>query len=102
MRPLSKIAPEWWDYTTLEPQLLNEVAKLTEKDIAQLGRPGFTVKFYDTIESFYLVEALGYVDAWLKATASEPAGICAPIGPTEQLPLVAMISKGIEDSSVPM
>jgi glucosamine-6-phosphate deaminase len=31
------------------------------------------------------------VQAWREATAARPAGICGPIGPTEQLPLVARI-----------
>jgi glucosamine-6-phosphate deaminase len=47
------------------------------------------VKFYDTLESFCMNEALEYISAWRQATASRPAGICGPIGPTEQLPLVA-------------
>jgi glucosamine-6-phosphate deaminase len=91
MRNLSKIAPEWWDYTTLDPALLADAAKLTEKDVAQLARPGFTVRFYDTLEEFYAAEALEYVSSWQQATASKPAGVCGPIGPTEQLPIVAQI-----------
>lgn len=96
MRPISKVAPGWWDYTTLDEQLLRDVALLTEKDLLQLSRPGFTVKFYETIESFYLAEALDYINAWRGATASNPTGICGPIGPTEQLPLVAMLVNDME------
>ncbi len=91
MYPISKIAPGWWDYTTLDRDLLDEAARLTEKDIAGLARDGFTIKFYDTIEDFYLAEALEYITAWQQATESEPAGLCGPIGPTEQLPLVARL-----------
>ncbi len=91
MRRISKIAPQWWDYTTLDEEILRDAAKLTVKDVEQLSRPGFTVKFYDTRESFYLAEALEYIHAWKQATDSEPAGIVGPIGPTEQLPLVAQI-----------
>ncbi len=91
MRRISKIAPQWWDYTTLDEEILKDAAKLTVKDVEQLSRPGFTVKFYDTRESFYLAEALEYIHAWKQATDSEPAGIVGPIGPTEQLPLVAQI-----------
>ncbi|MES2200630.1 MAG: glucosamine-6-phosphate isomerase [candidate division FCPU426 bacterium] len=90
-RPLSKLAPAWWDYTTLEPSILKDAAKLEIRDLAQLARPGFQVSFYDTIEDFYLAEALEYVTAWKQATESKPVGICGPIGPTEQLPLVARI-----------
>ena len=47
--------------------------------------------FYETLEDFYLAEALEYIHAWKQATAEQPAGICGPIGPTEQLPLVARL-----------
>ncbi len=90
-RPLSSIAPGWWDYTTLDPALIREAAALTARDVAQLSRPGFRVVFYDTLEDFYLAEALEYIQAWKQATAAQPVGICGPIGPTEQLPLVARL-----------
>lgn len=88
-RPLSKLAPGWWDYTTLDPQLLRDAAKLTSKDLEQLRRPGFDIVFYDTLEEFYCAEALEYIQAWQQSTPDNPVGICGPIGPTEQLPLVA-------------
>lgn len=97
-RPLSKIAPGWWDYTTLEADLLADAARLTEEDIPQLGRPGFRVVLYDTLEDFYLAEALEYVNAWRQATPDNPVGICGPIGPTEQLPLVARLVNDLEIS----
>ncbi len=90
-RPLSKVAPDWWDYTTLEPEIVSDAAKLTAKDLLELSRPGFRVTFYDTLEEFYLAEALEYIEAWKQAAPDNPAGICGPIGPTEQLPLVARI-----------
>ena len=91
MRRLSSIAPDWWDYTTLDRALIDDAARLTPRDLARLSRPGFTVVFYDTLEEFYLAEALEYVDAWRQSTDDSPVGICGPIGPTEQLPLVARI-----------
>jgi glucosamine-6-phosphate deaminase len=90
-RPISKVAPDWWDYTTLEPELLEDAAKLTEKTLLKLSRPGFQIHYYETLEDFYLAEALEYVEAWRQSTPDNPAGICGPIGPTEQLPLVARI-----------
>ena len=96
MRPLSKVAPDWWDYTTLDRQILDEAARLTAGDLVQLSRPGFQVVFYDTLEDFYLAEALEYVTAWRQATESDPVGICGPIGPTEQLPLVARLVNELE------
>jgi glucosamine-6-phosphate deaminase len=91
MRRLSTIAPDWWDYTTLDTDLIDAAAKLTPKDLARLSRPGFTVMLYDTLGEFYLAEALEYIDAWRQSTDDNPVGICGPIGPTEQLPLVARI-----------
>ena len=87
-RKLSSIAPDWWDYTTLEDDLISDAAALTPSDIQQLSRPGFRVVMYDTLEDFYLAEALEYIHAWREATADNPVGICGPIGPTEQLPLM--------------
>ncbi len=94
-RAISKLAPGWWDYTTLDTEILNDAAKLTARDLAQLSRPGFTVSFYDTVEEFYTAEALEYVAAWRRATPDNPAGVCGPIGPTEQLPLVARIVNAV-------
>ncbi len=90
-RRLSSIAPGWWDYTTLDADLIDEVARLTASDVERLSRPGFRVVFHDTLEDFYVAEALEYVDAWRRSTDDDPVGICGPIGPTEQLPLVARI-----------
>jgi len=91
MRALSIISADWWDYTTLDREILNAAARLTPDDFEGLSREGFTVKMYATLEDFYLAEALEYIDAWRQATESQPAGICGPIGPTEQLPLVARL-----------
>ena len=95
-RPLSAIAPDWWDYTTLDAEVINAAARLSPRDLARLSRPGFTVVLYDTIEVFYLAEALEYVHAWRQSTEDNPVGICGPIGPTEQLPLVARIVNALD------
>lgn len=95
-RPLSKIAPQWWDYTTLPKEMLDEVSRLSVKDIQNLSRDGFRVVMYDSIEDFWLAEALEYIEAWKQATPDEPVGICGPIGPTEQLPLVARLVNALE------
>lgn len=96
MRPLSKVAPDWWDYTTLDREILDDAARLSADDLLGLSREGFRVKVYDTVEDFYLAEALEYVHAWRQATPDRPAGICGPIGPTEQLPLVARLVNELE------
>ncbi|MBM3871222.1 MAG: glucosamine-6-phosphate isomerase [Verrucomicrobia bacterium] len=90
-RKFSSLAPAWWDYTTLDTDLIEAAAKLTPEKLLKLSRPGFKVVFYDTLEDFYCAEALEYIHAWKQATPDNPTGICGPIGPTEQLPLVARI-----------
>ena len=95
-RPISKVAPDWWDYTTLDSDLLADAARLAAEDIQQLAREGFAVAFYDTPEEFYLAEALEYIEAWRQSTPDNPTGICGPIGPTEQLPLVARLVNAME------
>ena len=95
-RPISKVAPGWWDYTTLDSEILDDAARLTPEGLEGLSRPGFTVKMYDTLEDFYLAEALEYIEAWRQSTPDNPAGICGPIGPTEQLPLVARLVNALD------
>jgi glucosamine-6-phosphate deaminase len=90
-RNLSTIAPGWWDYTTLDKDILDDAASLTVEGIQGLSREGFEVRLYDTLEELYLAEALEYIEAWKQATPDNPVGICGPIGPVEQLPLVAQL-----------
>lgn len=95
-RKLSSIAPDWWDYTTLDNDLIQAAARLTPEKMLKLSRPGFQVVFYDTLEEFYLAEALEYLAAWRQSTDDNPVGICGPIGPTEQLPLVARLVNALD------
>lgn len=37
-RKFSMLAPDWWDFTTLDDELLNDAAKLTPKDLLALSR----------------------------------------------------------------
>ena len=90
-RKLSSIAPDWWDYTTLDDDLIQAAARLSPQQMLRLSRRGFKVVFYDTLEEFYLAEALEYLTAWKQSSEDNPVGICGPIGPTEQLPLVARL-----------
>lgn len=91
MRAISKVAPEWWDYTTLDREILDDAAKINIDNLQSFERDGFKINIYDTIQELYCAEALEYITAWQQATAERPAGICGPIGPTEQLPLVAQM-----------
>ena len=90
-RKLSSIAADWWDFTTLDDEIIRDAAALTPEKMVKLSRPGFKVIMYDTLEEFYLAEALEYITAWKESTPDNPVGICGPIGPTEQLPLVARL-----------
>jgi glucosamine-6-phosphate deaminase len=100
-RKYSSVAPDWWDYTTLDLELIEAAAKLTPSAILKLSRPGFKVMFYDSLEDFYLAEALEYVTAWRQSTDDNPAGVCGPIGPTEHLPLVARIVNELQLTCAP-
>ena len=75
-RRLSSIAPEWWDYTTLDEEIIHDAAQLSVTDLEQLSRPGFKVVMYDTLEDFYLAEALEYIHSWRQSSRDNPVGIC--------------------------
>ncbi len=96
MRAISKLAPGWWDYTTLDRSILDEAAKITIDTLKDYERPGFKINIYDTIQEFYAAEALEYISAWKQATPERPCGVCGPIGPTEQLPIVAQMVNALE------
>ena len=95
-RKLSAISPDWWDYTTLDSDIVRDAAALTPEKMQKLSRPGFKVVMYDTLEDFYLAEALEYITAWKQSTPDNPVGLCGPIGPTEQLPLVARLVNALD------
>lgn len=96
MRKSSKVAEDWWDYTTLDDEILNDAARLTQNDLLKMSRPGFAIKVFDNLDLFYVSEALEYIDVWKRSTPDNPLGICGPIGPTEQLPLVAKIINDLD------
>ena len=74
-RKLSSISPDWWDYTTLDPGPHRSRRPRSRRAIVRtLSRPGFKVVMYDTLEDFYLAEALEYIDAWRQSTADNPVG----------------------------
>ena len=37
-RKLSILAPKWWDYTTLDDQILDDAAKLSAEDMLGLSQ----------------------------------------------------------------
>ena len=36
MRPISRVAPDWWDYTTLDREILDDAARLAADDLLPL------------------------------------------------------------------
>ena len=38
-RPLSSVAPDWWDYTTLDPELISDAARLAPLGALMNGAP---------------------------------------------------------------
>ena len=37
-RIISMLAEDWWDFTTLDEKILEDAAKLTERDLLELSR----------------------------------------------------------------
>ena len=95
MRATSKLAEGWWDYTTLDREILDAASRITIDTLKDWERPGFKINIYDNPQEFYSAEALEYVSAWKQATDDCPVAVCGPIGPTEQLPIVAQIVNAI-------
>jgi len=40
-RKISTLAPQWWDYTTLDDEILNDAARLAAENMAAGRREGF-------------------------------------------------------------
>ena len=72
MRAFSKISADWWDYTTLDREILDDAARITIDNIKSFERPGFKINLFDTFQEFYCAEALEYIRCWQKATADNP------------------------------
>ena len=96
MRPLSKVAPDWWDYTTLDREILDDAARLTADDLLQLARPGLRGRVLRHARRFLPGRGPGVHHRLAAGHGGPPAGICGPIGPTEQLPLVARLVNELE------
>lgn len=87
----SAVNNSWWDLTTLDQDLTMKAASLTLEDLKNLSNERCKVVFYDDLDDMFLSQALEYITTWQKATKDNPVGICGPIGPTRQLPIVAKL-----------
>lgn len=89
----------WWDYTSFirdNPEVKKWVERLSCDDLVALSRDGFTVRMYDDPQSFFYAEAMEYIETWRLSTSDNPTMICGPVGPVEQLPLVASIINDLQ------
>lgn len=82
---------DWTAYAAKHPGQMEDVRNLDLTDPRLNRRDGFRVKLYYSAQDFFVAEALEYVHALSRSTADNPVGFCGPVGPTEQLPLVAQI-----------
>ena len=97
MRRQSMIAPGWWDYTTLDRGHAGRRRAARRRRPARpqprrVSRSGSTTRSRTST----------WPRRWSTSTPggrrrpTRPAGICGPIGPTEQLPLVARLVNELE------
>ncbi len=104
-RPISKVAPGWWDYTTLDPHLLADAAQAhTERPACSCRATASKSRSTTRSKNSIVPKRWNTSASWQQATADNPVGICGPIGPTEQLPLVARIvnALGLEAAPCPL
>ena len=50
MRAFSKISQDWWDYTTLDRDILDAAARITLDTLKSYERPGFKINLYNTFQ----------------------------------------------------
>ncbi len=78
-RPLSRIAPGWWDYTTLDRDAAGRRRAADGRRPAAASPAGVSAcVFYDTLEEFYLAEALEYIDGLAAGDADDTGGHLRP------------------------
>lgn len=87
----SLVNENWWDFTSLDRELTQRAAALSLEDIIKLGNNQCEIKIYDSLDDMILSQALEYIKCWQQASESKPTGICGPVGPTRQLPIVAKL-----------
>ena len=76
-RPLSKVAPELVGRHDTRSGDSRRCGQTYRQGLEKLSRPGFQVVMYDTLEDFYLAEALEYIRAGGNRRAIIPRGFAA-------------------------
>ena len=46
MRAFSKISADWWDYTTLDREILDAASRITIENLKSFERPGFKINLF--------------------------------------------------------
>ncbi len=87
----SLVNPQWWDFTSLDQELINRASALSLQDLLALSSEYCDVRVYQNLDDMFLSQALEYITAWQQATADKPAGLCGPVGPVRQMPIVAKL-----------
>ena len=96
-RALSTIAPDWWDYTTLDASSCDDAASADAREYGAAVAAGLQRRAATTRS-----RTSTWPKRWSTSTRggrrrrTTPVGICGPIGPTEQLPLVARLVNELE------
>ena len=57
----SAISADWWDYTCLPADLIEEAARLTPRDLDWLSRPGFRVVFCIRVHTAHFAPAASLI-----------------------------------------
>ena len=80
MRPLSKVAPDWWDYTTLDREILDDAPHLTAKmRFLETGR-WLYVQVYVMVDEHGQAMTVEELDHWRQEISSAFAGERAELG----------------------
>lgn len=87
----SLVNEHWWDFTCLDQDLLERAANLSGQEVLQLANDNLRINIYDDLDEMFLSQAMEYISTWKQASVDAPTGICGPVGPTRQMPIVAKL-----------
>lgn len=89
----------WWDWTdwaARHPLDMKQVRAMKVAELPSFARPGFKIRMFRTREELFCAMALGYISAWKRAKPGKRVAACGPVGPVEQMALIAQIVNELE------